>query len=275
MGGIPVSILITTLNEEKNIGTCLQTLAGFDDVIIVDSQSTDKTCDIAQKYGAKVHHFKWDGTYPKKRQWILDHIQTKYDFILWLDADERLTPDFINHLQRCNFDKAGYFICASYVWNHKILRYGLKNKKLALMNRHKFLFPTVDDLDIKGMGEIEGHYQPVLKTDYNNEHIGTIKTPYIHDAYYDKQAWEDRHQRYAQWEAQMLTRDAYPQEGSRIRRFLKALFYSLPRRDWVAFVHSYFLKLGFLDGRAGLDFAKSRASYYKMVKHAQERLESQ
>src|SRR5690606_11219593 len=90
---------------------------------------------------------------------------------------------------------AGYWVRGQYVFDGRILRFGLQNKKIALMDWRRMEFPVVDDLDLP-MGEIEGHYQPVLK--YEGR-IGVLQAPLIHHGYNER--WQERHRRYAQWQA--------------------------------------------------------------------------
>ncbi|NCO04474.1 MAG: glycosyltransferase family 2 protein [Alphaproteobacteria bacterium] len=262
---IPVSVLITVYNEAENLPRCLRALQNFDEIIIIDSNSTDNTAAIAKEYGAHVICYQWDGQYPKKRQWCLDHLEIKYDFVFWVDADEVVTPDLISEIKNLSFDSAGYFVKGQYIWLGQALKRGLKNNKLALFDRRKIYFPVVDDLDIKEMGEMEGHYQPILKPDYSDEKIEQLNAELLHYACDDRGAWERRHERYAIWEAAMIWRGAYPKDPSRGREFIKTIFRKTPRRDWIAFVHSYIYKHGFLDGKAGYDFARSRACYYRKV----------
>lgn len=260
-----VSVLIATRNEEGNLPRCLEALKDFDDVIVIDSCSTDGTARIANEYNVPAINFQWNGFYPKKRQWCLENIKTKYDYIFFVDADEVLTPDLIIEISNLSFDCAGYFVKGRYVWQGKILKHGLVNNKLALFHKDKFEFPVVDDLEIEGMGEIEGHYQPVLKGSYAGEKIGQIETPLLH---YAEPQWLARHQKYALWEAEMIRRDLYPPDPKPFRNSVKRIFRKLPMRGLFAFMHSYILKLGFLDGKAGYHFALSRYGYYKMVSAA-------
>lgn len=280
MGGAPhctatptiimsISVLIATYNEENRIKACLSSMAPYrdllDEVIVIDSQSTDQTTDIAKKCGAAVIPFTWNGQYPKKRQWILDTIPTKNDWIFFLDADEHVTEDFVREVRQVSFDYAGYFVRGHYIINGQPLKYGLQNNKLALLNRHKFIFPVIDDLRIKEMGEMEGHYQPILKANNQTQMIGQIKSPIIHDAYGDQYAWKKRHGRYAKWEAYMIKHKAYPIDPRPFRQLIKSIFRHMPFRPLIAFLHSYVMKRGFLDGASGFELASSRYHYYRRV----------
>lgn len=264
---IPISVIVVVRNEERHLARCLASLSMFDEVIVVDSNSTDKTCEIAQNLGATIYFFSWDGAYPKKRQWCLNNIQTKNEMIFFVDADEVVPDDLQRELQDIDFSMAGYFVRGAYVWREKILRFGLKNNKLALLNKRFFVFPIVDDLDVKEMGEIEGHYQPVLKPEHQDKYkIGQLRQPILHYAYDDRQKWTVRHKKYAKWEAEMIKRRQYPDDPVAIRQWCKCFFRWVPARGFVAFLHSYIWCLGFLDGLAGYDFACTRKKYYDDVR---------
>lgn len=265
MNPVPVSVIITTKNEEKNLSACLSALKDFDDIIVVDSASTDRTIEIARSAGASVISFQWNGCYPKKRQWCLNHLETRHDWIFFVDADEILTPQLVDEIRALPFDCAGYFVKGRYIWNGKKLRYGLKNNKLVLFNRRKFEFPVVDDLDLPGMGEMEGHYQPVLRPESRGEAIGQLRCELDHNAAQSEDEWLARHQRYAAWERGMNARNAWPSDPVRWRQALKKSFRKLPARGMIVFLYSYIFMRGILDGRAGFDFARKRAAYYRMI----------
>ena len=266
---IPVSCVVVTKNEGARIARCLEALTEFDEVVVVDSGSDDATYGIAREIGARVESFVWNGRYPKKRQWCLDCLNLVHDWVFFVDADEVVSADVVRDIvalfQSGEPEEAGFFVAADYVWQGKLLHYGLKNNKLALFDRQRVEFPVVDDLDIEGMGEIEGHYQPVLKEGYAADRIGQLQAKMVHDACDDVEAWEARHLRYARWEVGMNARDAWPEDPVRWRQSLKRFFRGFLFRDVVAFLHCYVLKFGFLDGAAGLDFAVSRARYYRMI----------
>lgn len=269
MSKLPISVLITTKNEEQNIGRCLEALSAFDEVIVIDSHSEDATAEIARQKGAQLVLYRWDGAYPKKRGWCLDHLDIKHDWVFWVDADEVVSVDLIEELGSFLATKSqhsGFFIRGDYVWHGKVLKYGLKNNKLALFNRHKIEFPVVDDLDIEGMGEIEGHYQPCLKAEHKGAKIGQLKAALLHYAYEDAAGWQARHDRYAQWEAAMTRRGAWPKDPVWRRECLKKILRRSALRPFIMFTYSYIVKLGALDGRAGVDFALSRKKYCDMIR---------
>ncbi len=263
---INISVIITTKNAGDQLAACLATLGDFDQIIIVDSHSGDSTAELSARFHTEFVLYHWNGKYPKKRQWCLDTLPLKHDWVFFVDADEIVTPALTEEIRR-KFQspptEAGFFISGNYIWNGKPLSYGLKNNKLALFNHHKIHFPVIDDLNCPGMGEIEGHYQPVLK---DKGYIGALKTSLLHDANHSHDQWRARHQRYAAWEICMTRKKAWPKDPIPWRNFAKYLLRHNPLKAELAFLHCYVLKLGFLDGAAGYDFAKSRWIYYHMIR---------
>jgi len=263
---IPVSVLVMTRNEESRIARCLEALQVFDEIVVVDSGSADKTASIARDAGARVENFVWDKGYPKKRQWSLDNLPLHHDWVFFVDADEVVPAALAEEIRVVRENCAGYFVKGRYVMGQKILKHGLCNNKIAFFNRYMMMFPVVDDLDLPGMGEIEGHYQPVLRPEYKDKTISRLKAPLFHYAHDDSVGWMERHHRYADWESGMNARNAWPADPVPWRQMLKKVFRALPGRPVLAFIHCYIFKFGFLDQKPGWDFARSRALYYTMIK---------
>jgi glycosyltransferase involved in cell wall biosynthesis len=266
---IPVTAIVVTKNEERRIEKCLQALKGFQDIVVVDSGSRDKTAGIAATSGARVIDFTWNGSYPKKRQWVLDHVPLGTDWIFFVDADEIIPDELKNEISALFKSQPfcdGYFVKGRYKIGGRLLRFGVQNNKLVLFNRHKFIFPVVDDLDIPGMGEIEGHYQPVVKPDVSAG-IGYMRHALIHTAYDDERAWIFRHEKYARWEAGMNRRKAWPSDPVPWRQKAKLWLRGSRWRPELMFFLNYILAGGILDGHAGYKFAQSRYRYYKLIQN--------
>src|SRR5689334_13660209 len=88
---LPVSVIIPTRNEALNLPRCLESVRDVAEVYVVDSHSSDATPEIARQFGAKLVQFHYQGGWPKKRQWALNSLPLRCDWILLLDADEVLT----------------------------------------------------------------------------------------------------------------------------------------------------------------------------------------
>src|SRR5215211_5524487 len=92
-GGVPVSIIVPIRNEAGNLPRCLASIKWADEVFVVDSQSTDGSIEIAQTEGARVVQFHFNGTWPKKKNWALENLPFRHEWIFILDADEVLPPE--------------------------------------------------------------------------------------------------------------------------------------------------------------------------------------
>ena len=272
MTPIPVSVIVMTRNEAANIRHCLTALHRFSEVIVVDSGSTDGTAAMAEAGGARVVPFNWDGRYPKKKEWCRRTLRLAHRWLLYIDADEIVTPalaDEIAALMRRGPSAVGYMIEGRYVFENKAMRFGLRNAKLALIDRHRAYFPDCDDLAAPGGWEVEGHYQPVV-----NGPIGRLKACLLHDDRKPLSAWIARHEAYAAWEAHLRIRGAkaaVERHERYRRRWAKRLIRYMPLQPLAAFLHCYILRFGFLDGTAGFRFAITRAIYYWLIAMAERR----
>lgn len=134
----PISVFIITYNEEKIISKCLEKLAWADEIVVVDSGSTDNTVAICEKFKATVVYNKFEN-FGKQKQFALE--QTNNSWVLSLDADEVLSDELIKEIQAINFsnDNSGYLIPRTHVFLNKIFKYGSENKKpiLRLFNKTK------------------------------------------------------------------------------------------------------------------------------------------
>lgn len=268
---IPVSVVIVTKNESQKIIDCLGRLDRFDDVWVVDSASRDGTVELVKTRNIHVAQYQWNKQYPKKRQWCLDHLALKYDWIFFVDADEIIRDELIDEIEAKILSvpiEAGFFIVGRYRIQGKILRYGIPNQKIALLHRERMEFPIVDDLDIPWMGEIEGHYQPVLKTPILHSSIGIFENYMIHDALNDgkdERAWLSRHEKYARWEAGMNAKQAWPKDPVAWREKVKVFLRNSFFRAEIIFVVGFIYKRGFLDGVHGFKISKMRYTYLKKI----------
>lgn len=262
---IPVSVVVMTKNEERNLPRCLDSVARFDEVFVVDSGSTDATCRIAVERGAHVVQFAWTGGYPKKKQWCLEELPFAHDWVLYLDADEAAPPELaseVAELMESGPPHAGYFVGYDYVFLGRTLRRGQRVRKLVLFDRRRGRFVDYPDLEATNMWEVEGHYQPVI-----DGAVGALKARALHADHDSLFHYFERHNKYSDWEAVVRAngalRSTEGQQGSRAT--LKHLFDRMPLKGPVAFLDSYVLQAGFLEGRAGFHFAVARGFYYWQV----------
>jgi glycosyltransferase involved in cell wall biosynthesis len=272
-GPIPVAAVVMARNEEHNIAKCLRSLERFAQVVVVDSNSTDATVEIARSCGAEVLPFTWDGLYPKKKQWCLENVPFEHDWVLFLDADEELTTSLTNEIDELLTEgppQPGYFVGLDYHFHGRVLRHGQRVYKLVLFDRRRGRFEDYDDLDATNMWEVEGHYQPQI-----DGTTGVLRGRVVHDDHDSLFHYFERHNRYSDWEAVLRNKGYLPRKGEPqpgVRGMLKRVFARMPCKGLAAGVYSYFFRLGFLDGRAGLQFAISRGFYYWQVGMKQREL---
>lgn len=265
-GQIPVSVIVMTKDEELNIAKCLRSVDAFDEVVVVDSASQDRTCAIAASMGAHVLPFRWNGEYPKKKQWCLENVTFKHDWVLYVDADEEVPAQLteeIRALMQRGPSRDGYFVGYDYVFLGRVLRHGHRVFKLALFDRHRGRFLPRDDLDMANRFEVEGHYQPRI-----DGRVGALRCRMIHNDEETLYHFFDRHNRYSDWEALLRTRGTLLGHGESElggRRAAKRLFAAAPFKGLIAFLHSFVLRGGFRDGAAGFHFALARAFYYWQI----------
>lgn len=261
-----ISVLIPTLNEERNIADCLQSVSWADEVVIVDSGSRDRTCEIARSHGATVVDFKWNQQFPKKKNWALENVKWKNEWVLVLDADERIMPELSGEIQaELKSPKAdGYFLNRRFIfldrwirhsgyypsWNLRLFRHTLgRYEKLHTGNTSS--------------GDNEVHEHVVL-----TGHSAFLKHDMLHYAYPDISTWIEKHNRYSNWEAEVEVRgekssDASQEIGEELfrRRKLRVMSRKMPFRPALRFFYSYILKRGFLDGYEGYLFCRLLATY--------------
>lgn len=258
---LSLTVVIFTKNEENNIGECINSVKNFSEVLVIDSNSSDSTIEIARSLGASVIEFEWNRQYPKKRQWTLNNFPDKDKWVLFLDADERMSVALQQELEiffaEDNDAFAGGLIELDYYFAGKRLRFGQRPKKLVLLRVGKVSYPIIDDLSSEGMGELEGHYQPRI-----DGRTRKFKSRIVHKDKDPISTWMTRHVKYASWEAQLIRNLVEKNKVDSSKGKWASIAHKLPFRPLLFFVYSYVLKFGFLDGRAGFDYAFAKAWYY-------------
>jgi len=260
---IPITALVQTKNEEVGIAACLAGLSDFDEVIVIDSDSTDRTAEIARTHGAQVVSFTWNGKYPKKKQWQLEHLSTRHKWVFFIDADETPSEQLkmeLRQLPASRQDLAAVDVDLDYVFAGRTLRHGHRVTKRCVVHRDRVEFPEMDDLDAPGMGELEGHYQP-------RAHGTVVKARgrIIHNDLDPVSSWFSRHNRYSDWEAHLRSNNALRTDIASKRTRKGRIFDAAPFKPALFFLYTYVARLGFLDGRAGFDYAAALAMYYWQI----------
>ncbi|MEQ8976052.1 MAG: glycosyltransferase family 2 protein [Coleofasciculus sp. C1-SOL-03] len=269
---VPVSVLIPAKNEEANLPACLASVARADEVFVVDSQSSDRSIEIAENAGAKVVQFYFNGRWPKKKNWSLENLPFRNEWVLIVDCDERITPalwdEIATAVQDPNYE--GYYINRRVYFLGKWIRHGGKypDWNLRLFKHQKGRYENLGTEGIPNTGDNEVHEHVILQG-----LVGYLKADMDHIDFRDIYHWLERHNRYSNWEARvylnMLTgRDESDTIGANLfgdavqrKRFLRKVWVWLPFKPTLRFIIFYFIRLGFLDGRAGYIYGRLLSQY--------------
>jgi glycosyltransferase involved in cell wall biosynthesis len=259
-----VSVLILTRNEEQNLPDCLASVKWCDDVVVLDSCSTDRTAAVAKSAGARVFERTFDD-FASQRNYALDEIPFQHPWVFHLDADERFTEP----LQRecavvtAQDEYSGFLVPSKLIFMGKWLR-------------RSSMYP-VYQMRLMKLGEIRfiqtGHGQREADA---KRGVGKLREPYLHYNFSKGlEDWRGKHERYSTKEAeesleerqngQIGWRDLTGTDAVARRRALKRLSMRLPCRPTLRFLYMYVLRLGFLDGRPGLMYCRLLATYEKMI----------
>ncbi|MCS3824334.1 glycosyltransferase family 2 protein [Salinibacter ruber] len=258
-----ISVLILTLNEEVNIAECLDSVGWADDVLVLDSGSEDRTVEIAEAEGARVMHRPFDN-FASQRNYGLQEGGLEYDWVLHLDADERVTPELRSELEReARRDARGAYRVPS-----KLMFQGRWLKHAGMYPTYQIRFGRCDALTFTQVG----HGQ---RGDLSAEQVGTLDEPLLHYAFSKGIAdWVQRHNRYSTDEAvHALAAEGKSTDWTALvwgdsqarRRALKDLSYRLPCRPLLRFFYVYLWRMGFLDGRPGFDYAVLLSFYEYLI----------
>lgn len=259
-----LSVYILTYNEELDIAACIESAMLSDDIIVVDSCSSDRTVEIAKNYPVRVvqHAFESHG---KQRTWMLESIAPKYEWVYILEADERMTPElFAECLQAMNNpDYIGYYVAERVMFMNRWIRYSTQYPRyqLRLFRHGKVWF---DDY---------GH----TEREVCDGATSFLKETYPHyTCSKGLNRWIEKHNRYSTDEAQETL---YQLEHGNVkwrslffgksevekRRALKDLSLRLPARPLLRFFYMYFILGGCLDGRAGTAWCTLQAFYEYLI----------
>jgi len=273
---LPITVLIAARNEERNIAKCLSSLAPAERLIVLDSKSTDATAQVASGLGAEVVQFSYTGGYPKKRQWALDTLTITTPWVLLLDADEAVSPELWNEIALAitRVDAAdAYFITKGFHFLGRRFRFGgFSHKAVLLFRKGKARFERLIEETESGL-DMEVHERIIV-----DGRLASLKTPLIHEDFKGLNAYIERHNKYATWEAQVRYRFLCGANGrnggirpnllgnhQERRRFLKMIAMRVPFEPPLWFLYHYIVRLGFLEGRPGLVASRIRSWYVAQV----------
>jgi glycosyltransferase involved in cell wall biosynthesis len=263
---LDITIAIPVKNEEINLPKCLAAIGGnlVRNVVVLDSGSTDRTKQIAHEFGAEVVDFVWDGKFPKKRNWYLRTHQVRTKWILFLDADEYLTPEFKKELRTTlsRENKAGYWLNYTVYFLGKQLKGGYPLKKLALFQVQSGEYEHIEEEHWSKL-DMEVHEHPIIKGD-----VGTIKSKIDHQDFKGTSNFILKHNEYASWEAARFLKAMQRPDAAEHWTLKQKLKYRLMKSVFIVplfFLGSYILYRGFRDGTRGFAHAILRMSYYTQI----------
>ena len=258
------SIYILTYNEATEIAECIESALLSDDVIVVDSFSTDKTVEIAGSYPIRVVQHEFE-THGKQRTWMLREVSTKYNWVYILEADERMTPELFAECLTTveKAEKVGYYVAERVMFMGRWIRYSTQYPRyqMRLFDKNQVWFTDY------------GH----TEREVCDGETGFLRETYPHyTSGKGLSRWIEKHNRYSTDEAQETIRQL---EGGKIiwssllfgkseverRRALKDLSLRLPFRPVVRWFYMYFILRGFLDGRAGFTWCTLQAFYEYLI----------
>lgn len=263
---IPISVVVPVKNEEANLSRCLERLHRFDEVIVVDSHSTDRTPQIAEEHGARLLDFKWDGRYPKKRNWLLLNHKLACDWVLFLDADEFVDDAFCDAAENAVRTGAhdGYWLRYTNWFLGQQLWHGVSQRKLALFRVGHGLYERIDEEGWCRL-DMEIHEHPIIEGT-----IGEISVCIDHNDDRGIAKFIDRHRDYALWEAlrMSLLEAGEPEALARLTDRQRFKYRHLANwwYPWFYFLYTYVARGGFLDGAAGFNYAFYKAWYFNTIR---------
>ena len=254
---VPFSVLILTLNEEADLPRCLESVVGCDDIVVLDSGSTDRTREIAREVGARVFHRTFD-TFAGQRNFAQREIPFRHRWVFHLDADERFTPALLAECATAakRDDVAGFYVAPRMLWRGRWI------PRCTDFPAYQARFTRVPDFEFVEVG----HGQ----RERPGTHMAWLKEGYLHDLSSGGTAeWLEKHRRYARAEAAAHLATAGGNEWRDLlgaapllrRRAVKRLSFKLPARPVMRFFYQYLLRRGFLDGGAGWEYCRLLARY--------------
>jgi len=259
-----ISVVVVTKDEAMNIERCLASVSWSDDLLVVDSGSTDGTQELSRRAGARVLQRAWDH-FAGQRNYALDQGGLRHRWVLHLDADEVVTPELRDEMlaiARSDSGMPGYRVPSRLMMMDRWLKHS------GMYPTYQVRFGTRDGLRF----QMVGHGQrETLRADQ----VGTLRGDLVHYNFSKGLAdWLSRHARYARDEAEAAVRDGGKRRWSELltardrverRRAMKDLAHRLPLRPVARFIYVYFFRRGFLDGSAGLRYARLMARYQSMI----------
>lgn len=258
-----LSILVLTLNEESNIADCIDSVKWSDDIVVLDSFSSDRTVKIAEEMGARVVQRRFDN-WSAHQNWALEQIPFKHPWVFYLDADERMTEDLKEELLAVSDDESRGPV-AYYC--------GRRNMFMGRWIKHAMPPGLIMRFFRPQSVRFQRLVNPVPLIDGPHGYLTGMLIHYNFSKGISE--WIDKHNRYSQLEAQegmkLIHRRAadepriFAADPARRRRALKNLSFRLPWRPLIKFLYFYVWQRGWMDGKAGFAYCVLQAFYEYMI----------
>src|SRR5437867_5474885 len=272
---VALSVLVPVKNEAANLRDCLAGVTFAEEIVVVDSASTDATQAIAEESGARVVQFGWNGKFPRKKNWALENVRWQHEWVLIVDADERITSELEREISQAmrRTDVDGFYLnrrfwflggwinhCGYFPsWNLRLFRHRL--------GRYERI--EIDDNIASGDNEVHEHVLLNGRAEY-------LPAPMEHYAFPDIATFVEKHNRYSTWEA-AASGKLHEREGEKTlratpfgaaverKRWLKKLAMRAPFRPSLRFLYHYVWKQGFRDGYRGWVLCRLLAWYEHII----------
>jgi len=258
-----VTVMVFTLDEELHLPGCLDSLRWCDDIVVVDSFSSDRSVEICRERGVRVFQRKFDG-FGNQRNWAFDNTNPKHSWILILDADERVPPEMVRELSErlpgVPPDVGAFRIARRfYFWGNWL--------------RYSSLYPSYV-VRLCRLGKLRYANRGHAETQEVEGATWQLETDLIDENFKGLGEWFSRQNRYSDREAEFeLAQERVPwrcadlasADPLRRRAALKNLAATVPGRPVWYFLYSYVLRGGFMDGRPGFVFCLLKSFYQGMI----------
>jgi glycosyltransferase involved in cell wall biosynthesis len=267
---LPVTAIVMTLNEERNLKESLHSVSDYiDQIILVDSFSNDKTIEIAKKYTDYIYQNKWIN-YSNQYKWAIDNTEIKNEWVIRLDADERWTPEGFKELELLlNENKYdGVYVRMKIFFMSKWIKYGGFYPNLFLRVYKKSKGKIEDrwmDEHIKINGATKISKIDVIESNYDRQQNITLWTA-KHNNYSTREAIELLIQKHKLREMDTVA-NIFGNKIERKRWLKENLYFRFPLfiRPFFYFTYRYLIKLGFMDGKEGAIFHLLHAFWYRFL----------
>jgi glycosyltransferase involved in cell wall biosynthesis len=255
-----VSALVMTLNEEGNIHACLDSLKWCRDIVVLDSNSSDRTVSIARRLGCRVYQREFDN-WSSHQNWALRSIEFRHPWVLNIDADERPDSELVQEVQRA----------VATPGTARAYRMRRKDYFRGVWLKHATFYPTwLTRLYRPECVEFRRLVNPVTVV---KGQVANLRG-HIHHWPFSKgmSHWIERHNSYSSFEAKEYASDAvapagllFSRDATARREALKARFSRLPCRPLLKFLYLFAIHGGVLDGKAGFDYCLLTAMYEYLI----------